>query len=88
MKIDGSGNLARELRQLAGDVHIRRDLEESEFDRTRLANLGELLLIAADMAADLDGISTSSDYPSEVVDEWFDDIVYREFPDGTEGQSG
>lgn len=84
MKIDGTGNLAREIRQLAGDVAVRRDLEESELDRQRLAHLGELLMIAADIADDADGIPTRA-MPADVTAEWFDDIVYREFPDGPSG---
>jgi len=83
MKIDGSGNLTRELRQLAGDITARQQVEESELDRKRLGNLGELLLIAADMAADIEGVPPSgADLPGEVVDEMFGDMLYREWPEG------
>ena len=82
MKIEGTGNLARELRQLAADVDVRRELEESWIDRERLSNLGELILIAAGMAADLDGEPfDSAELSAEVSDGLFDDILYREWPD-------
>jgi hypothetical protein len=82
MKIDNSGNFTRELRQLAGDVETRRSLEESAFDRKRLSDLGELLLIAADMAAQIEGVPMiERDMPVEVANELFESILYREWPD-------
>lgn len=85
MKIDGSGNFTQELRQLVGDIETRRSLEESEFDRRRLANLGELLLIAADMAADIEGVPPIvREMPTAVANELFESILYHEFPDGSD----
>jgi hypothetical protein len=88
MKIDGFGNLGQELRQLAGDLSARQALELSELDRRRVSNLGELLLLAADLADDLDGVPTTlAEAPPEVVDGVFDHIVFHEWPDGTEGEA-
>ena len=50
-------NVARDLRQLAREVGSRSDAEAGSLDAERLRHLGELLLIAADMACDIAGDS-------------------------------
>jgi hypothetical protein len=76
-------NVARDLRQLAREVGSRSDAEAGSLDAERLRHLGELLLIAADMACDIAGDSPGGkELSAEIADELFEDILYREFPDG------
>jgi hypothetical protein len=63
----------------------RRELEESPFEQRRLADLGQLLILAADMADDVDGIETpKAELTQELADDLFEDIMFREYPDGPE----
>lgn len=76
-------DIARNLRILAREAGCLSDAEASSHDAERLRHLGELLLIAADMASDIAGDTPDRrELSVEIANELFEDILYREFPDG------
>jgi hypothetical protein len=83
MKIDGSGSLAQELRELAAAVSTLHNDPERATDRSRLQDLGLVILIAADMAAKIDtpanGVTAQS---PETVDALSDDILHIKWLEG------
>lgn len=63
MQIVGNNdNLDRKLRQVIGSVEARRIQEPDVLLKTRLEHLGQLLLIAADMAAEIENGYSSSEH--------------------------
>jgi hypothetical protein len=87
---DGIGQLGTKLRHLVSDLQGRSNSEfASQLHRQRLVHLGEILLLAADMADDLDGLPSSlADASPDVISGVFDDLVIREWPDGTQRDQG